>query len=174
MFVNPLAGAGRAGRYLLQVRQAFEAKKFPAEFVLTSESAADLELRARAAIVQGRRFLLAMGGDGTLQGLVNAAYGSDVVIGRVASGRRKRFCGGTGIAEGSRRRCARDVERATASKWILLRARTSDGRERLYVGGGGVGLDVDASATPQEFTGGCRVDCVTWRPRCALGGNLRR
>jgi diacylglycerol kinase (ATP) len=143
VFVNPLAGAGRAGRYLLQVRRAFEAKKFPAEFVLTS-TASDLELRARTAIAEGCRFLLAMGGDGTLQGLVNAAYGSGVVLGVLPAGGGNDFAAALGLPKdpvvalhATLNGQPREVD--------LLRARTSDGCERLYVGGGGVGLDVDAS-----------------------------
>jgi diacylglycerol kinase (ATP) len=143
VFVNPLAGAGRAGRYLLQVRRAFEAKKFPAEFVLTS-TASDLELRARTAIAEGCRFLLAMGGDGTLQGLVNAAYGSGVVLGVLPAGGGNDFAAALGLpkdpvaaVQATLNGQPREVD--------LLRARTSDGCERLYVAGGGVGLDVDAS-----------------------------
>jgi len=83
VFVNPVAGAGRAGRHLLGVRRAFEAEQVPAEFVLTAD-------RDRSGVASaygdrdGCRFLLAMGGDGTLQGLVNAAYGSGVLLGRAA------------------------------------------------------------------------------------------
>jgi hypothetical protein len=69
VFVNPGAGAGRAGRHLLRVRRAFEVENAPADFVLT-ETAKDLEQRARVAIGQGRQFLLAMGGDGNFQGLL--------------------------------------------------------------------------------------------------------
>jgi diacylglycerol kinase (ATP) len=142
VFVNPLAGAGRAGRYLLKVRRAFEAETIPAEFVLTA-SATDLESRARAAIADGCPLLLAMGGDGTLQGLVNAAYGSGVVLGVLPAGGGNDFAAALGLPK--------DPVAATHAtlngqprEVDLLRARTSDGCERLYVGGGGVGLDVDA------------------------------
>ena len=143
VFVNPLAGAGRAGRYLLQVRRAFEAKKFPAEFVLTS-TASDLESRARAAIAEGCRFLLAMGGDGTLQGLVNAAYGSGVVLGVLPAGGGNDFAAALGLPKDPVAAVHATLH-GQPREVDLLRARTSDGCERLYVGGGGVGLDVDAS-----------------------------
>jgi diacylglycerol kinase (ATP) len=143
VFVNPLARAGRAGRYFLQVRRAFEAKKFPAEFVLTS-TASDLELRARAAIAEGCRFLLAMGGDGTLQGLVNAAYGSGVVLGVLPAGGGNDFAAALGLPKDPVAAVHATLN-GQPREVDLLRARTSDGCERLYVGGGGVGLDVDAS-----------------------------
>jgi hypothetical protein len=80
VFVNPLAGAGRAGTLLPQVREAFAARQIPADFLLT-ESAHDLESRVSGAIADGRRLLFAMGGDGTFQLLVNAAFGADVLFG---------------------------------------------------------------------------------------------
>ena len=143
VFVNPLAGAGRAGRYLLQVRRAFEAKKFPAEFVLTS-TASDLESRARGVIAEGCRFLLAMGGDGTVQGLVNAAYGSGVVLGVLPAGGGNDFAAALGLPKDPVAAVHATLH-GQPREVDLLRARTSDGCERLYVGGGGVGLDVDAS-----------------------------
>jgi diacylglycerol kinase (ATP) len=125
------------------VRQEFAAKGIPAEFVLTA-STEDLESRARAAIKQGRRFLLAMGGDGTFQGLANAAHGSEVLLGVLPAG------GGNDFATALRLpknpvEAARAVLSGQPRSVDLLRARTGDGRERLYVGGGGVGLDVEAS-----------------------------
>jgi len=142
VFVNPLAGAGRAGRYLLKVRRAFEAERVPAEFVLTA-SATDLESRARAAIADGCRFLLAMGGDGTLQGLVNAAYGSGVLLGVLPAGGGNDFAAALGFPKDPVA-AAHATLNGQPREVDLLRARTSDGCERLYVGGGGVGLDVDA------------------------------
>jgi diacylglycerol kinase (ATP) len=143
VFVNPLAGAGRAGRYLDRVRQVFAAEKISAEFLVT-ESAEDLGSRARAAIAAGQRFLLAMGGDGTLQGLVNACYGSDVLLGMVPAGGGNDFAAALGLPRHPVE-AARAIVNGRARSVDLLRARTADGRERLCVGGGGVGLDVEAS-----------------------------
>jgi diacylglycerol kinase (ATP) len=143
VFVNPSAGAGRASKHLARVRRVFEAEKIPAEFLVT-ESAEDLESRARSAIAEGRRFLLAMGGDGTLQGLANAAYGRDVVLGVLPAGGGNDFAAALGLPNDPVA-AARAVLNGQPRAVDLLRARTGDGRERLYVGGGGVGLDVDAS-----------------------------
>jgi diacylglycerol kinase (ATP) len=128
---------------LAQVKRLFLPRKFPAEFILT-ESSADMELRVREAISAGHRVLIAMGGDGTLQALVNAAYGSDVVLGILPAG------GGNDFA--AHLRFPRELIAAAASLTSaaprcmdVLRARTADGRERLYVGGGGLGLDADSA-----------------------------
>ena len=143
VFVNPAAGGGRAGACLPRIRKLFEAHDFPAEFVQT-ETANELESRARVAIESGKRLLLAMGGDGTFQGLANAAYGADVVLGVLPVGGGNDFAAALGLPEDPMA-AARAILRGQP-KWVdLLRAHTADGRERLYAGGGGVGLDAEAA-----------------------------
>ncbi len=143
VFVNRFAGAGRAGKYLPGVRHVFETEKIPVEFVLT-ETTEELESRARAAIIEGRRFLLAMGGDGTVQGLANAAYGNDVLLGVLPAGGGNDFALALGLPKDPVE-AARAVLSGQPRSVDLLCARTGDGRERFYVGGGGVGLDVEAA-----------------------------
>jgi diacylglycerol kinase (ATP) len=143
VLVNPLAGGGRARRYLPAIQKIFLELSIRAEFVLT-ESAEDLELRAREAIQAGKRLLLAMGGDGTLQALVNGAQGSDAVLGILPTGGGNDFAAALGLPKNPLA-AARAVLQGKP-RWVdLLRARTADGRERLYVGGGGLGLDAESA-----------------------------
>src|SRR5260370_1978022 len=79
VFVNSIAGGGRARSYLAQFQKLFESAQVHAKFVMTN-SAAELESFARNAISQGRRALFAMGGDGTFQALADAAFGADVLL----------------------------------------------------------------------------------------------
>jgi diacylglycerol kinase (ATP) len=148
VFVNPVAGAGRGKRNLRRVRRAFERIEMAPEFVVAA-SAGDMEMRVRAAIEQGVRLLFAMGGDGTVQSLVNAVgverAGEDgVVIGILPSGGGNDFASALGL-----RRDPADAVAALRTASIrsvdVLRARTGDGATRLYLGGGGVGLDVEAA-----------------------------
>lgn len=142
VFVNPDSRGGRAAAPILGIQELFAARAFPAEFVVTG-SGEELEGRARAAIGRGRHLLVAFGGDGTFHGLVNAAFGADVVLGVLPAG------GGNDLARALG--LPRDLEAAVDAvlhgrpRYLdLLRARTADGRERLYAGGGGVGLDAEA------------------------------
>jgi diacylglycerol kinase (ATP) len=144
VLVNPVAGGGRTGGYLLRVRRAFEARKIAAEFVVT-ESLEDLEARAQGAIDRGHRLLFAMGGDGTFQGLANAAYGSDALLGLLPTGGGNDFAAALGLPKDFA--AAVDAVLGGRPRRVdLVRARTGDGRDRLYVGGGGVGLDAEAVA----------------------------
>jgi diacylglycerol kinase (ATP) len=143
ILVNPAAGGGRAGAVLPRMQALVASQGVPAEFLLT-KSAEDLEARAREAVAHGRGLLLAMGGDGTLQGLVNATAGADVVLGVLPAGGGNDFAAALGMPEDPLVAVQTILHGET--RWVdLIRARTADGRERLYVGGGGLGLDAEAA-----------------------------
>ncbi len=143
VFVNPLAGSGQTGSYLMRIRKVFEDAEVKAEFAVT-ESAEDLEGRARTAIDRGTRVLMTMGGDGTFQGLANAAFGSDVVLGLLPTGGGNDFARAIGLPK-EPVAAARAVLAGQPRPVDLLRAKTEDGHDRLYVAGGGLGLDVDVA-----------------------------
>lgn len=158
MFVNPTAGGGRARTCVPELQKVFRDAGALPEFTFT-KSAQELESLAKAAIKSGTRLLMAFGGDGTFQGLVNAAYGADVVLGILPGG------GGNDLA--SALRLPRDP--VEAARLILTgkpvaidvaRARTADGQERIYLGGGGLGIDAEAaqfaSKTFRNFPGRSR------------------
>ena len=100
--------------------------------------------RVPVAISAGHRVLLAMGGDGTLHCLVNAAQSSDVLLGILPAGGGNDFAAALGLPRDPV--AAAELMLSGQPRHVdLLRARTADGRERLYVGGGGVGLDADSA-----------------------------
>ena len=143
VFVNPRAGGGRARRCLPAIKRILVERSFPADFILTDSTDA-MESHARTAIQVGRRVLFAMGGDGTLQALVNVAQGRDVVLGILPTGGGNDFAAALGLPKNPIA-AARAILSAKP-RWVdLLCARTADGNRRLYVGGGGVGLDADAA-----------------------------
>jgi YegS/Rv2252/BmrU family lipid kinase len=143
VYVNPAAGGGRALSSLPQVRKVFEAASIPAEFI-TLGSSHELEARALAGIANGKRLLIALGGDGTVQGLVNAAYGADVVVGVLPGGGGNDFAAGLCLPEDTV--AAAETILRGQPRWVdLARARTAGGRVRLYLGGGGLGIDAEAA-----------------------------
>jgi diacylglycerol kinase (ATP) len=143
VFVNPAAGGGRASIHVRRIRNLFETHGLPTEIVPTT-SGEELEARVRQCIGSGHRFLLAMGGDGTFQGLANAAFGSDILLGVLPAGGGNDFAAALGLPK-SPVAAAEAILRGQP-RWVdLIRVRTAEGRERLYAGGGGVGLDADAA-----------------------------
>ena len=142
VLVNPAAGGSRALRYIPRLTNLFASRGISPRFILT-KNAADLHLQASGNIARGAKLLVAMGGDGTFQTLVNAAFGVDVVLGILPCGGGNDVAAALGFRSGP---IAAATELLSAQpRWIdLARARTADGRERLYAGGGGVGLDAEA------------------------------
>jgi len=143
VFVNSIAGGGRARSYLAQIQKLFESAQVHAQFVMTN-SAAELELSAQDAISQGWRSLFAMGGDGTFQALANAAFGADVLLGVLPVGGGNDFAAALGLP-GDPLKAAESILRGNPRFVDLVRVRTAEGRARLYAGGGGIGLDAEAA-----------------------------
>lgn len=143
VFVNPAAGRGRAGRYLPLVRALLEQQGCPVQFVET-KCRAELEDGVAQALAIGCRTLLAMGGDGTAQGLIQAAFGRDVHIGILPAGGGNDLAAALGFL-GHPVSAAKQLLAAKPRRIDVARARTSDGNERIYVGGGGIGLDAEAA-----------------------------
>jgi diacylglycerol kinase (ATP) len=143
IFVNPHAGGGKARGSLQEIKALFAARAFRCEFILTG-NAEEMTSRVHTAVSWGRRVLIAMGGDGTLQCLVNAAQNSDVVVGILPAGGGNDFAAALGLPRNPVQ-AAETMLSAQPRRVDLLRARTADGRERLYVGGGGIGVDADSA-----------------------------
>jgi diacylglycerol kinase (ATP) len=143
VFVNPDAGRGLRRSRLAEVKALLSARSFPVKYVVT-DNKEQMESRVRVAISAGSRVLIAMGGDGTLHALVNAAYGSEVVLGVLPAGGGNDFAAHLGFPKnliGATKALLSAQPRCVD----VLRARTADGRERLYLGGGGLGLDADSA-----------------------------
>jgi diacylglycerol kinase (ATP) len=143
VFVNSVAGGGRARSYLAQIQKLFESVRVHAQFVMTN-SAGDLESLAQNAISQGRRALFAMGGDGTFQALANAAFGAEVLLGILPVGGGNDFAAALGFPDDPVK-AAEAILRGNPRFVDLVRVRTAEGRTRLYAGGGGIGLDAEAA-----------------------------
>jgi diacylglycerol kinase (ATP) len=143
VFVNSSAGAGRARAYLPPIRGLFESLDIQAQFVIT-RSADELESSARDSISQGQRVLFALGGDGTFQALANAAFETNALLGVLPVGGGNDFAAALGL-HNDPIKAAEAVLRGIPRLVDLVRARTAEGKTRLYVGGGGVGLDAEAA-----------------------------
>src|SRR6266566_5849230 len=143
VFVNSVAGGGRARACLSPIQKLFESSGVNVQFVMTN-CPKELEASAQEAISQGRRVLFAMGGDGTFQTLANAAFGADVVLGVLPIGGGNDFAAALGLPADPLR-AAEAILRGHPRSVDLARVRMAEGRTRLYAGGGGIGLDAQAA-----------------------------
>jgi len=143
VFVNLAAGARRARSQLSKFQKLFESFHVHGQFLITN-SAAELESFAQNAISQGKRALFAMGGDGTFQVLANTAFGADVLLGVLPFGGGNDFAAALGLPDDPWK--AAEATLLGRPRFVdLVRVRTGEGRMRLYVGGGGIGLDAKAA-----------------------------
>jgi len=151
VFVNTQSGRRRSRALLPQIGLAFRTSGIDCE-ILETGSAADLMNQARHQVRAGAELLFAAGGDGTLQGLVNSALGQNVVLGIIPAGGGNDFARALGLPRDPL--AALKVALSGEPRAVdLAKVRTGDGRECLYLGGGGVGLDAAAAA----YAGGpCR------------------
>jgi YegS/Rv2252/BmrU family lipid kinase len=143
LLLNTQSGRRESQKLVPLFAQAFRSRRITPEVFETS-SARDLESQVNRAISEGTRLLFAAGGDGTLQGLVNAAFGFDVVLGVIPAGGGNDFAKALGLPSDPLAALAAALSGEPLSV-DLARVHTADGQERLYLGGGGIGLDAESA-----------------------------
>jgi diacylglycerol kinase (ATP) len=144
VLVNPVAGAGRARKALPALQRFAQENGWRADFQLTT-SVDDLRQRACKGAKNGHGRIFVVGGDGTFQVLINGiGPHSNTVLGVIPAGGGNDFATSLGIP----------LDTVAAARMLLegsdcsldaVRVKTADGAVRLYTGGGGVGLDAEAS-----------------------------
>lgn len=156
IIVNPTAGGGRARRIQPLIAEYLRAQRWPAEFV-ASTSTADFQRIAVEAIRSGYGCVVALGGDGAFHHLVEAAIGSQTLLGFLPAGNGNDIAAGLGLprdpiaaahilVRGTSR--AIDVARVRAlepASAELCNTLSQGFREDVLVGAGGAGLDAEAA-----------------------------
>jgi diacylglycerol kinase (ATP) len=145
VIVNPTAGGGRAGRLIPWVRERLAARP-DAELCVTRRRG-DAEAWAGDAARAGRDRVVAVGGDGTVQEVINGllAVGRSAQLGVVPVGTGNDLARSLGLpAEaGSAWRIA--VGRATRPTDVAL-AQNGAGSARWFASAGGIGFDAQVAA----------------------------
>jgi diacylglycerol kinase (ATP) len=142
VFVNPAAGRGGAGRKVAEMDSAFARLTYAAKIVETN-SAHEFRNEVRRALGEGCATLIAMGGDGTLQLLVNEVLGQDVEVGVIPAGCGNDFAAALGITKNVEK--AVEIIAGGKTRMVdLVRVRNSSGLQVVYLGGGGMGIDAEA------------------------------
>ena len=144
VLVNPVAGGGLAQEVLPSLKNFAVRRGWPVEFRSTN-SPENLAVEARRGAAEGRKRIFVLGGDGTFQVLLNALAGaSGVVLGVIPAGGGNDLATAIGLPQDPLLAADLLLDGQAAFLDAAL-ARTADGRERLYAGGGGVGLDAEAA-----------------------------
>jgi diacylglycerol kinase (ATP) len=127
---------------IARVQRAFLAEGLAVEF-LEPRSREAFQSEVRRAIAAGRKKLVAMGGDGTLQLLVGEAMNSPVDLGVIPVGGGNDFARALGIRGWEQ--AVRVIKGGKCRAVDLVRVKFTDGGQAVYLGGGGIGLDAQAA-----------------------------
>lgn len=144
LLVNPAAGGGRAFEILPGLRAFARQSGWRVEICVT-QNPDDLAAQACKAAEAGRKRIMVLGGDGTFQVLLNALLAfPGVILGVIPAGGGNDLAAALGLPPDPFQAAALLLRGETCCI-DAVRVRTSDGKERLYAGGGGVGLDAQAA-----------------------------
>ncbi len=140
---NRHAGRGHGRDFPQRLERIFQGQGLSATF-FWPDSKAELCRLAAAAASAGTSRLAVIGGDGTLVDVVNETWTAGVEIGLIPAGDANDIAAAAGVP--------RDLAEAVGllACWHtlatdLVRVRSADGRERIYAGAGGIGLDAEAA-----------------------------
>ncbi|HTZ31642.1 MAG TPA: diacylglycerol kinase family protein [Methylomirabilota bacterium] len=144
LLVNPVAGGGLGSKILSGLQQLAVEHHWPIEIAVTA-SPDDFTQKARQAACAGHRRIFAVGGDGTFQVLLNALQDApQIVLGVIPAGGGNDLAAALGLPDDPLRAAIMLIQ-GEVCELDAVRVRTSEGHEVLYTGGGGVGLDAEAS-----------------------------
>ncbi len=146
IILNPIAGAGSAIKALPRIRELLTQYELDFNIILTEYPGHGIEL-AREAAANGYDFIIAAGGDGTSNEVLNGlmqhkqAHGSFPVMGVIPVGRGNDFAFGANIPVDVDESCA--LLASLPRKWIDIgKIHADESSEFLYFGNGvGVGFD---------------------------------
>ena len=159
LIVNPHAGRGAVARNLPDLREALDEQGLDHE-VIETRGAGDATVAAREALQGGGKYLIAVGGDGTVQEVVNGMFedgqpvNPQAVLGVASSGSGCDFARTFGLS-----RSARTLARHFATETILpidvghVTYMDEDGQpaERLFANIAEVGYGAEAVRLASRF-----------------------
>jgi diacylglycerol kinase (ATP) len=152
VIVNPIAGAGRAGRLLGWIEERLR-RRPEARLVVTKAAGEAHRTAADAGGTHDR--IIAVGGDGTVQEVVNGLLDGGVAragLGIVPVGSGNDLARSLGLPREAGRAWTIAIGRGEVPTDVA-RARSGDGRQRWFASAGGIGFDAQVAAAMATRSG---------------------
>jgi diacylglycerol kinase (ATP) len=156
VIVNPTAGANSTRRKWPDIRSLLKAAGIKFDFQFTEAKGHGIEL-ARTAALDGYRFLVAVGGDGTIHevanGIMDSHQAAETALGIVSTGTGSDLTRSTGLSSdyaracsslNSQRRLVIDVGRVE----YQVKGQT---RQRYFLNSAGIGFDAEVVAATERL-----------------------
>ena len=157
VIVNPAAGAGRTGREWPKIKDLFSGHGLRFEHDITEAPGHAVEL-AKTAAEKGYGMVVSVGGDGTINEIVNGLHQSggidDAVLGIVSTGTGSDYARTIGVPRRYEEACRCFVEpkKLTVDIGSVEYANNGHRKERLFVNFAGMGVDAEiVRRTTQQF-----------------------
>lgn len=157
VIVNPVAGAGRTAREWPRIMGLFKGHGLRFEHDLTEAPGHAVEL-AKTAAKKGYEIVISVGGDGTINEVVNGLYEAghikDAMLGIISTGTGSDYIRTVGI---SRRyeeacRCFLQPKKLTVDLGVVEYASDGSTMKRIFVNFAGMGFDAEiVRHTTQHF-----------------------
>jgi YegS/Rv2252/BmrU family lipid kinase len=148
VIVNPAAGAGKTGKLWPRIKSMFQGYGLRFEHVITEAPGHAIEL-AKQAAQKGYDMVVSVGGDGTINEVVNGLYASGNInnnlLGIVSTGTGSDYIRTTGTPRKIEDACRRFLQprQRTVDLGIVEYAKNGGRAERLFVNFAGIGFDAE-------------------------------
>ncbi len=157
LIVNPTAGAGRTAKKWPQIMALLKSIGLHFEHELTEAPGHAIEL-AKSAAKKGYELVVSVGGDGTINEVVNGLYDAgnigDVMLGIICTGTGGDYIRTIGISRHHEEACQRLMHSSRLVVDLGVVEYISNGQmaKRLFVNFAGLGFDAEVvKATTQKF-----------------------
>ena len=157
VIVNPAAGAGKSAKRWPQIVSLLKSLGLDFEYDLTEAPGHAIEL-ARSAVKKGYELVVSVGGDGTINEIVNGLYDANgieyMAMGIVNTGTGADYIRTFGIPRDYKGGCQLLVSprRRTVDLGVIEYTRNGDREKRLFVNFAGLGFDAEVvKATTEKF-----------------------
>ena len=157
VIVNPAAGAGKTARLWPDIMDLFKGQGLKFEHEITEAPGHAIEL-ARDAASNGYNMVVSVGGDGTINEIVNGIYTSgnieDALLGIVSTGTGSDYIRTIGVPKhySDACRCFTEPRRMTVDLGVVEYENDGDKVERLFVNFAGMGFDAEiVRRTTQQY-----------------------
>ena len=157
LIVNPAAGAGRTAKKWPQIMSLLKSIGLRFEHDVTEAPRHAIEL-AKSAAKRGYELVVSIGGDGTINEIVNGLYNAgnikDVMLGIISTGTGSDYIRTTGTPRNTREACQRLLipQKLLVDLGVVEYDSAGQATQRLFVNFAGLGFDAEVvKATTQKF-----------------------
>jgi len=155
--VNPIAGAGNSAKKWPQIKELMQSTGLDFEYTLTEAPQHTVKI-ARTAALNGCRFLIPVGGDGTISEVVNGLYQanclSESIVGIICTGTGADYIRTLGIPRAFSDACQllKNPKTCQVDVGVIEYLDQGNISKRLFVNFAGLGFDAEiVKATNETF-----------------------